>query len=204
MRSRTVGVALLVAGLQLGCRTPDRYVPGPDARESDAIGDAGGDGDYDASRTSAADAAAEGAEVARQAPDGASTSDMASIADGCSGDCTPPAVIANAIVPANGSTGVRSDTKISIAFSEPMNQQTTEAAFASADIPSRTYSWDSSGTILTVTPAGGLAYATGTDPALAARSYSFSITTTATDLAGNHLQAGDLYCGHDRIDIPRE
>jgi hypothetical protein len=182
-------VAVLAAGIQLGCLTPDRYVPGPDAGQFDDVGAPGGDGAADASRASVPDAA-EGSDVTRQAFDGTPPADLVSAADGCGGDCTPPTIIANAIVPANNSTGVRSDTKISIAFSEPMNRQTTEAAFASSDIPSRTYSWDSSGTILTVTPAGGLAYATGTDPALAPLSYSFSLTTTATDLAGNHLQGG--------------
>jgi hypothetical protein len=91
-------------------------------------------------------------------------------------------------MPANNSSGISRDATISIAFSERMNQQATEAAFASADIPSRTFDWDSSGTILTVTPVGGLTYATGTNTGVAARKYSFSMTTSATDLAGNHLQ----------------
>jgi hypothetical protein len=91
------------------------------------------------------------------------------------------------ISPTDGQTGVRADARLVITFSEPMNASATEAAFSSTDLPAHSYSWDATGQVLTVTPTGGLAYATGTDLSVSARSYSFVIGTGAADRAGNKL-----------------
>lgn len=105
-----------------------------------------------------------------------------------SGDCTPPTIVS--VSPSNGAAGVRAGARIVITFSEPMDRMVTQSAFASADISSRTFSWDSSGTILTVTPTGGLQYATGANLSVAARRYAYSISTAATDTGGTRLQQG--------------
>jgi hypothetical protein len=91
--------------------------------------------------------------------------------------------------PANNADGVRSDAKIIVTFSERMNPTTTQMAYSSANIPSPTFSWDATGTVLTITPGTPLEYAHG-DPSVAAKLYSFSIAGSATDVAGNLLAQG--------------
>jgi hypothetical protein len=100
-----------------------------------------------------------------------------------SADCIAPQVLA--ISPPAGATGVRADIKLVITFSEAMNPAATEAAFTSSDIPMRTFAWNPGHTVLTVTPAAPLEYVVGRDAP--PRSYAFSLTTTASDAAGNKL-----------------
>ena len=101
-----------------------------------------------------------------------------------------------AVSPEDGATAVFSDTPLVITFSTPMNQAATQAAYQSEGIPSSgvTFTWNEDGTELTVTPNQPLAYATGTDPnTVPARRYSFFISASAEDLAGNQLASPEEF-----------
>lgn len=103
-------------------------------------------------------------------------------------DATAPSILA--IPPDDGDNGVRADTNLVIEFDEPMDQDATQAAYQSAEIPAAlvVFSWDAEGTTLTIDPNDDLAYAQGVTPAaVVALAYQFSLTSTATDLAGNTL-----------------
>jgi hypothetical protein len=104
-------------------------------------------------------------------------------------DTTRPQVID--VSPPNGQTGVTSLANIVITFSEAMNQTSVQNAYSSARLPPAqvTFSWNTGGTILTITPNSPLLYATGTSPTIAATLFTFQISTAATDLAGNSLAA---------------
>jgi hypothetical protein len=106
---------------------------------------------------------------------------------GSAADTTAPTVVSS--TPTKGATGITKDSSIVIAFSEKMDQLSTQAAYQSADLPgvAVTFSWNAEGTELTITPNKPLSYVTGTNPTIAAKTYAFSITSTATDLAGNAL-----------------
>ena len=93
--------------------------------------------------------------------------------------------------PADGATGVRDDQSIIITFNKSMDQAATEAAYQSEDLPASevTFSWNAEATVLTITPNDFLEYAAGDTPDIEAITYSFSITSTATDVAGNSLGA---------------
>lgn len=98
-----------------------------------------------------------------------------------SGDTTPPSIVS--ITPANLAKGVAKDANIVIVFSEKMNQAVTQAAYQSADLPAAavTFIWNAGGTELTINPNADLEYTA------AGKNYAFSLTSTATDLAGNPL-----------------
>lgn len=105
-------------------------------------------------------------------------------------DTTAPAVATTQ--PVADAAGVRSDEQIHVTFSEPMDQASVEAAYASTDLPAGevTFAWNPDGTVLTITPTSPLAYAegAGTDPDMVtARTYHITIGAGATDLAGNAL-----------------
>lgn len=94
-------------------------------------------------------------------------------------DTTPPQVLS--ISPSDGERGVRSDAKIVIRFSEPMNRKQTSSSSELVGVPSTT-EWDETGTELTIVPVQALAY--GDDEAVA---YSLRVDPLAMDLAGNAL-----------------
>jgi hypothetical protein len=105
-------------------------------------------------------------------------------------DTTPPTVASTE--PAAGGIGVRADAKIHITFSEPMDTISVEAAFSSTDLAAASFGWGAGGRVLTITPAEPFAYGEGlgADPdAIERLTYSLSIGTGATDLAGNPLAA---------------
>jgi hypothetical protein len=99
-------------------------------------------------------------------------------------DCTLPTIFSTS--PASNADGVRADASVVIVFSEPMDAASTEMAFTS-DLPAHTFSWNSSGRVLTVTPSVPLEYATGADRSVPPRQYSFTVGTGAADRAGNKL-----------------
>jgi Bacterial Ig-like domain len=102
-------------------------------------------------------------------------------------DTTPPTVVS--VDPPNDTTGVTKDKAITVVFSEPMNQVATQAAYQSADLPSVsvTLSWNTDGKILTIKPNASLEYKAVPSLRNSAKLYSFTVTSTATDLAGNKL-----------------
>ncbi len=102
-------------------------------------------------------------------------------------DVTPPTVVS--VDPPNGATGKYNTQPITVTFSEPMNQVATQAAYQSADLPASavTFTWGTDGKVMTVKPNAPLEYKVVPSPNDAARSYSFALTSTATDLAGNKL-----------------
>jgi len=95
------------------------------------------------------------------------------------GDTTAPTIVS--VSPDNAANGVEANVKIRIEFSEPMNQAATEAAYQSTDMPSVTFAWSPNGRRLEIDPAGDLEHTQ------AGRVYSFTIRSTAKDLAGNAL-----------------
>jgi hypothetical protein len=103
-------------------------------------------------------------------------------------DTTAPA-IAN-VTPVNGATGVTSDAPIVVEFDEPMDEEATEAAFQSSDLPvdSVEFSWRNHDKTFVIRPKAPLAYA-ATNVGGDAKHYVFTIAKTATDAAGNRLAA---------------
>lgn len=107
--------------------------------------------------------------------------------EGSTADTTPPTVVSS--TPSNGELGITKDTSIVITFSEKMDQLSTQAAYQSADLPGVdvTFNWNADSTELTVKPNKPLSYAIGTNATIAAKTYAFSVSSTATDVAGNAL-----------------
>lgn len=108
-------------------------------------------------------------------------------ADG-GGDSTPPSV--QSVSPLDSATGVTADTSIVITFSEPMDTASVLSAYQSTDLPSAnaTFLWSAGDSVLTIDPDSPLPYASGTDPDLvSAEIIAFSLSTAATDKAGNPM-----------------
>jgi hypothetical protein len=103
-----------------------------------------------------------------------------------SGDCTAPRI--ESISPRDGEVGVRSDAFIEIVFDEEMDHRSTEMAFSSADIGPMTFEWRPGDRIVRVRREGGFEYATGTSLSTVAKTYRYTMATTATDRAGNRLE----------------
>jgi hypothetical protein len=100
-------------------------------------------------------------------------------------DTSPPRVLS--ITPSDGQRGVRSDSKIVIRFSQPMNRTQTELAVQlEADA---FFAWNAPGTELSITPARALEYGRGADPLFVeAVPHSVRIHRSATDAAGNAFE----------------
>jgi len=109
------------------------------------------------------------------------------------GDVEPPAPAGPAIIavsPEDGARGVSNDAPIVIGFSEPMDRASTEAAYQSELMPSRSvaFAWNESSTELTITPGEPVEYGVGEAPELAeARRVSFFISASATSADGQSL-----------------
>lgn len=101
---------------------------------------------------------------------------------GGTADTTPPTVMS--VSPGVGEIGVAVGDKLTITFSEPMDQTATEAAFSTGDFGVDTMIWLDAST-LEITPTG-LAYNAG-GPSVMANVYVYQVKGTATDLAGNAL-----------------
>lgn len=105
-------------------------------------------------------------------------------------DTTPPTLVSS--VPADGAVGIYADTQIRLVFSEPMDKASVQVAYQSADLPEYfvTMAWNDDGDELVITPAGLLEYGAASSPAeVIPRVYTLTITTAATDVAGNELEA---------------
>jgi hypothetical protein len=116
--------------------------------------------------------------------DTAALGGMAGDATGGTGGTGTPADEAPRVIsttPGNGAKGVASDVEITVTFSEPMDNETTEAAFHSNELPPVQLSWRKNNTVLVIQPTAPLVYADVTDPAADAKFYSFSIAGTASD-----------------------
>lgn len=100
---------------------------------------------------------------------------------GTTPDNTPPTIVS--MSPANGASGVAKDANIVITFSEKMDQASAQAAFQSADLGAAVITWNAAGTEMTVNPNTDMVYTA------AGKSYSYSVTNTAKDAAGNALAA---------------
>ena len=106
-------------------------------------------------------------------------------------DTTKPKILS--VSPSNNKSGVVNNTNIVIKFSEPMNKASGQAAYQSSTSgikPSEvSFNWNAAGTILTINPNSNLKYravnGSGLQPA--PFQYTYNITNTATDLAGNSL-----------------
>jgi hypothetical protein len=100
------------------------------------------------------------------------------------GDATAPSV--TTVVPANAATNIALNTTVKVTFSEPMNAGSVNAAtftlkntLTSAVVPA-TVVYDAATSSATLTPSGALLGNTG---------YTVTVTTGATDAAGNPLGA---------------
>lgn len=130
-----------------------------------------------------------GADATGGRPSGSGGSDARGGAAGEDGrDQTAPAIMK--VTPANGATGVAKDASIVVEFGESMDEETTEAAFSSNDLPHDAveFSWQDHDKTLVIRPKVPLAYA-ATDLDGDAKHYVFTIAGTATDTAGNRLGA---------------
>ena len=102
------------------------------------------------------------------------------------GDATFPTI--EAIQPPPGAVGVRFDAPIVIVFSEPMDQASVEAAYASDSLPASAVAmtWDTTGSELTIVADDPLPHATGSSPSrVSAAAITYTIGATAADLSGN-------------------
>jgi len=102
-------------------------------------------------------------------------------------DTTPPSIVS--VSPSDGATGVANNEVVVVTFSEPMDKPSAQAAFQSASLGAITFNWPDDMT-MEVTP-NGLAYASG-GPTVMANVYDYTVTTVATDLAGNPLPANAM------------
>ncbi len=109
---------------------------------------------------------------------------------GLEADVTPPSIVTT--LPADAALGVLEDAKIVVTFSEPMDQAAAEQAYESVELPASevTMAWNAAGDELTITPNSKLPYKDVAGPDVDQRfGFGFTITTTATDKAGNNLEA---------------
>ncbi|HTQ06345.1 MAG TPA: Ig-like domain-containing protein [Polyangiaceae bacterium] len=95
--------------------------------------------------------------------------------------------------PDTGGTGVEQGDVIVVVFSEPMDTEKTEGAYASDanDLPATVvkFSWDDTKTRLAIQPQEALQYTEVNDPAEPGQKHSFVIGTGAEDTSGNALAA---------------
>jgi outer membrane protein assembly factor BamB len=93
-----------------------------------------------------------------------------------------PPIVLNTL-PTDGATEVNKSTSIKVYFNEPMNQGMTETGFSLIPYIDGIFTWDTSGQVMTFTPANDLKYDT---------EYSIKlIGNTVRDLASNTLDGNN-------------
>ena len=107
------------------------------------------------------------------------------ISAGLGVDTTPPTI--TSVAPADAALDVATNAKVSITFSEPMNQASAQGAFSlirtsDSSAVAGSFSW--SGNTMTFTPSSALAALT---------QYTATETTAANDGSGNALAAGQTW-----------
>jgi hypothetical protein len=96
------------------------------------------------------------------------------------------------VTPTNGTTGVASNSKIVITFSEPMDTFSVASALSIPPLASNSFAqvWSTDNKILTITPSSGLTYATGASIASTPPlTYSVNLSATAADDGGTAMGA---------------
>jgi hypothetical protein len=172
--------------LPLGCGDDG---DSPHAETSSSTSGTDDDGDDDPSAGSSGPTS-DGSTTADDPSSDSSDSSDSGEEDSTTTAAEPPEVLEAS--PADGATGVAEDAEIVITFSEPMERDSTEAAFESSDLPAEsvTFSWNDASDTLTITPVAPLEYAMASDPANdPARVYTYTLTTTAESEAGEALAA---------------
>jgi hypothetical protein len=99
------------------------------------------------------------------------------------------------VSPTNMQAGVHEDAEIVVTFDEPMDNASSEAAFASPQLASNEvdFYWRDDSRQLIIKPQESLDYADLTSPDGDAKTYVFTIRGTATDVAGNPLGSDHTY-----------
>jgi hypothetical protein len=198
-QSLRIPVSLILLGLGTACG----HATAPSSSDAAAGAGAGGESVADAAGSAkkpqhendlqylADGGAPAGAAGAAGTPDAAAET-PAQPGVGSVPDTISPSIVS--LTPEDGAVGVAGDANIVIEFSEPMAKATTIDAFASESLPRQgvELSWNDAGTILTIQPAHALDYAqtslTDAEPLeLRAKTYGYTLTRLATDLAGNPL-----------------
>ena len=115
-----------------------------------------------------------------------STTDSSSETTYDTEDNAPPQIEATS--PSHLDVGVKNDAVIRIRFSESMDTNSVENAF-STDVGNVDFEWNGARTEVEIRPKTPLEYAMGEfpDAVPTAKSYSFSVSKQARDLAGNPL-----------------
>ena len=103
-------------------------------------------------------------------------------------DTTAPSVVATS--PEDGASGMGADTVVTITFSEPMSDTSVEADLGLIGFDAVTVSWNQDYTELTVTPDSPLEVVeVPIDSDTPGAVYGVVVSESATDLAGNPLEA---------------
>jgi hypothetical protein len=92
-------------------------------------------------------------------------------------DTTPPVLVST--YPGSSATGVPTNTQIRVTFSEPMDTASAEAAFRITPAVAGSFDWAGDNAVMYWKPETALSVQT---------TYTYSVDTTATDVAGNRLQ----------------
>ena len=110
-------------------------------------------------------------------------------------DAVKPKIVAASSTPANGAPGIdKALASIVVTFDEAMNKAATQAAYTGNEeiAPANvTFTWNATGTVLTIDPSAELKYDAITDPNGLAKVYTYKFGVGATDLAGNTLEVAD-------------
>jgi hypothetical protein len=153
-------------------------------------GDGDGDGDTSGGTSGDGDGDTSGGTTGSGGSNSGGSNSGGSDAGGSGGtdttDTEPPSVVS--MSPEADEDGVTEDAQLVIQFSEAMDAAATESAFSSSTLPGTpSFSWSADDTELTISLSQPLAYAEGSTTAVSAREYDYTISSAATDAAGNPL-----------------